>query len=435
MADGLWSSRTQRGAAGLLAALTLFGEAAQAAGAPPYGGGWSAAHADAANSDYAPVEGAKDLTLAWSRRLGGMINLGATTDTAGRVYVTNSGEGCHLHVLAARTGETLWCSDKLDRLAVSSSPLLDDQGRVFIADGRAMHAFSAEGAHLWETPIQGIPLSAQFTPGGRLIFITHIGYAYMLDRGTGEAAMPTLALIPGATFDSSQGARACMRGLPECPSANTPAIDLRRGRIFFTFWAPGAPVSGIRAMQIVEDGEVGLRPLWTNDALPGGSASSPDLSPDGDRLYLTDNDGSLHALDAATGKPIWSYPIGHESGGSPSSSPEGIVMPSGGGRGVLMAIKDEGAKARLLWRNDDQVNRGVPTQAKGGLAYAVIDAGERANDLLVVDTLTGRELDRERLPGQPLFTVGTTLGPDGMVYVPTIRGELHAYRPAAARAP
>lgn len=32
-----------------------------------YASGWSAAHADASNSDYSPVSGANDLTLAWSR--------------------------------------------------------------------------------------------------------------------------------------------------------------------------------------------------------------------------------------------------------------------------------------------------------------------------------------------------------------------------------
>jgi len=183
-------------------------------------------------------------------------------------------------------------------------------------------------------------------------------------------------------------------------------------------------------MEIVEGETVQLRPLWSNDSLSGGSASSPDLSPRGDRLYVTDNAGSLHALDADTGRPIWSFSIGHESGGSPSSSPQGLIMPSGGGRGTLMAVQDQGRRAKLAWRNADQVNRGVPTQAQGGLSYAVVDAGSGANDLLVVDTRTGRVLDRERLPGRPIFTVGTTLGPDGAVYVPTIRGELHAYRPA-----
>jgi hypothetical protein len=68
------------------------------------------------------------------------------------------------------------------------------------------------------------------------------------------------------------------------------------------------------------------------------------------------------------------------------------------------------------------------------LAYATVAAttAPRSLDLVVVDTATGRELDREPLPGTPAFTVGTTLGLDGTVYVPSIRGDLFAFRPARA---
>lgn len=395
-----------------------------------YSPGWSTAHADSANTDYSPVRGAKDLTLAWRRDLGGMINLGATADASGRVYVTTAAlSGCRLHVLSAATGETLWCSEALDRLAVSSSPLLDKEGRIFIADSQAMFAFDASGKLLWKTPIVGAPLSAQFTPGGRLIFTTLVGRIYVLRRETGEPVLPPVELIPGATFDSSKGAMACMRGTPECPSANTLAVDAK-GRIFFTFWTPGAPAAGVRAMQLQEGDRPSIIPLWTNETLPGGSAASPDISADGTRLYLTDNAGGLHALDAATGKTLWSVPLGYEAGGSPSTSPEGLIMPAGGGKGVVAAFMDEGQSAREVWRRDDLINRGIPTQAAGGVAYVAVSKSRAENELLVLDTTTGRTLDREPLAGNTMFTVGTTIGPDGTVYVPTIRGQLFAFRPA-----
>ncbi|MCH1932507.1 hypothetical protein L9G16_20385, partial [Shewanella sp. A25] len=70
-------------ALGLAAASALvLAACATPAPAPPpaasaYGPGWSAAHADAANTDYLAVPGARDLELAWSRRFeGGSINLG-----------------------------------------------------------------------------------------------------------------------------------------------------------------------------------------------------------------------------------------------------------------------------------------------------------------------------------------------------------------------
>jgi len=394
------------------------------AAADVYAPGWSTAHADAANSDYSPVKGAKDLAPAWRRTFSGSIYLGATSDDSGRVYVTTNGKGCHLHALDRRTGKTLWCSRRVNRDAIASSALLDKAGRVYLADSRAMHAFDARGKVLWRTKIKGTPLSAQFTPQGNVLFITHVGVVYVLDRATGKPIMDPVELIPGADLPDDR--RACMRGTAECPSANTPAIDLRTGRVFFTFWDKGAPSADIRAMKLTEGKRPSLRPLWRNPSLPGGSATSPDLSSDGSRVYVGDNEGGLHALDAATGRKIWSFDTGAAAGGSPSLSPDGLLMPAGGD---LMAVRDAGDRAELVWQKAGVRSRGIPTQAAGGVAYATIGA-RGDNTLAVIDTKTGAELDREPLTGMKGFTVGTTVSTDGTVLVPGITGELFAFRPA-----
>lgn len=403
----------------------------------PYAEGWSAVHADAANTDYSPVEGATDVTLAWQRDFEGSvhigplewtINLGPTIGPDGTVYLTSTVTGCHLQAIDGATGETRWCSPEVDQYAVSSATLLDRDGRLFVADGEAMHAFDGDGDVLWERPIVGVPLSAQFTPEGRLIFVTHIGTVYVLDRATGEAMLPPLELVPGATWDPADGMMACARGTEACPSANTLAVDLDSGRFFFTFWAPGAAQAGVRAMQYTEDPTPALTPLWANDSLPGGSGSSPDLSADASRVYVNDNIDSVHALDAATGEEIWSFPIGYASGGSPSTSPDGLIMPAGGG--PVLGVQDAGEQGVLAWRQDGLANRGIPTQVAGGTSYAIVQRGPGATDLVVLDTATGTEVDREQIPGVSVFSVGTTIGSDGTVYVPTIVGGLYAFRPA-----
>lgn len=397
--------------------------------ADPYGPGWSAVHADPANSDYHARPGPSDLTLAWSRSFDGMINLGPTSDGLGRVYVTTSGAGCRLHALDRDTGRTIWCSDVVGRLAVSSAPLIDRERRLYLGDGSMMRAFDRDGRILWTYPIIGAPLSAQFTPAGDLLFITHVGVIYILDRATGKERVAPYTLVPDPKFDPADGAIACMRGLPECPSANTPAVDMRSGRFYFTFWTPGKPAAGIRAMRITPGPKPRLVAEWTNDNLPGGSASSPDLSADGKRLYLTDNEGSLHALDARTGKPLWTFAIGYGSGGSVSLSPDGLIMPAGGKDAPLLAIADRGRRGEIVWQNASLNNFGVATQAAGHRAYPTVVTGKGTADILVVDTRNGEVLDREKIPGKPLFTVGTTLDQNGTVYVPTIRGELHAFKP------
>lgn len=398
-----------------------------------YGPGWSAVHSDAGNSDYSPVRGARKLEPAWRRIFAGNIDLGPTSDDRGRLYFTlNSPAGCHLFALDAATGDTIWCSEAVDRFAAISSPLLDRDGRLFVADSRVMHAFTTDGEPLWQAPIVGVPLSAQFTAEGHLIFVTHIGRIYVLRRDDGSQVLPYLELIPGATYRPGEPVLPCATGRPSCPGANTPAID-RDGRLIFTFWTPGNETSGLRAVQYRGGARPSLTPLWVNESLPGGSASSPTLSLDHSRVYVTDNDGSLRALSTATGKEIWNLPIGYAAAGSPSRSPEGLVMPAGGGFGPVLAVQDRGDHGERVWSQDSWFNGGIPTQTAGNLSYAVDMAGGVLNQLVVVDTRNGEELDRHTL-GPVGFTVGTTIGPDGTVFVPTILGQIHAFRPAEGEA-
>lgn len=393
-------------------------------------------HADAANSDYAAVRGPDDVDRVWSKDLDGTvrigplewtINLGVTSSDGDVLYVTSTVDGCHLQALDANTGEPVWCSDALDAFAVASGTLIGDDGTLYVGDGQAMHALRADGSVVWDTPIDGVPLSAQFTPEGRVVFVTHIGVVYVLDRETGAPMLPPRALVPGAAWEPSMALRACARGTEECPSANTVAVDQSTGRIFFTLWSPGAAHAGVRAMRYHEETGPTLEDLWVNESLPGGSGSSPTLSADGTRVYVTDNVDSLHALDAATGSSLWSIPIGDAAGGSPSVSPSGLIIPAGGGSGGVVAIQDDGDSARVAWRRDDLPNRGVVPQADGERAYAVVDRGARQLALVVLDTATGEVLDREDIPGVSGFGVGTTLTRDGAVVVPTIVGGLHVY--------
>ncbi|WP_276374592.1 PQQ-binding-like beta-propeller repeat protein [Chryseolinea sp. H1M3-3] len=393
-----------------------------------YGLGWSAVHADARNSDYSNETGPGKVSLAWQKKFDGTINLGPTSDAKGHVYITTSADGCHLYSLDANTGEIIWCTDEVNQYAVASSALLDNEGRIFIADDSAMNAFSDTGTLLWKTPIIGFPLSAQFTQTGRLIFITHIGRIYVLDRETGETVMQPVSLIPNDSTLSDFDPIACMRGSEKCPCANTLAFDLHSGRFFFTFWAPGTAQASLTAMVYAEDPVPSVTALWTNQSLSGGSASSPDLSIDGSKVYVNDNDVSIHALDAGSGENIWSFNIGYEPGGSQSTSPKGLIIPAGGKNAGLLAIRDKGTSAELLWRNDSLQNRGIVTQTANNLAYATVKVGQLKYDLVIIDVRSGQELDREHLPGLPFFSVGITIGYDGTIYVPTFNGYLYAYR-------
>src|SRR5690606_31840696 len=128
----------------------------------------------------------------------------------------------------------------------------------------------------------------------------------------------------------------------DCPCANTLAYNQSNGQFFFTYWAPNSDKATLWAMKYSEKTYTKVTKLWEYDALLGGSASSPDISANGERIYVNDNEGSLHAVDAKTGNPIWKYAIGYNPGGSQSTSPDGYIIPAGANGAGLMCLKDNG---------------------------------------------------------------------------------------------
>jgi outer membrane protein assembly factor BamB len=289
-----------------------------------------------------------------------------------------------------------------------------------------MYALDKNGSTLWNADIDGFPFSAHFTQTGRLIFITHVGTIYVIDRKTGRAILQPTKLAGNMDLPEF-GPRACMRGTKDCPCANTPAFDPLSGNVYFTFWYPGASGAALVAMRYSENPEPYLEKLWQNDDLPGGSASSPDISSDGSTVYVNDNVRSIHAIDTRTGNLRWSYDIGYATGGSQSTSPDGYIMPGGGDGAKIMCLRDEGNRATLMWKSDTLENRGIVTQTLGHLALATIKVGTLKYELAIIDARNGKIYDRNPMPGKPLFSVGTTVGSDGLILVPTFNGYLYAF--------
>lgn len=393
----------------------------------PYGRGWSATHADGANSDFSKIPVPRNVALSWLRKFDGTINLGASSGKDGTIYITTTAAGCHLYALDPKTGETKWCSENVSEFAVASGVLVDSDQRLFIADEKKMVALDKLGNVTWTTNIDGFPFSAQFTQTGRLIFITHVGTIYVLDRKTGTPVLPPKRMAEGIEIPNFDP-RACMRGTKDCPAANTLAFDLATGQMYFTFWFSDQPVAALVAMRYTESPGPSLQYLWQNDMLPGGSASSPDISADGNTVYVNDNVNAVHAIDTRTGNLRWSFNIGYAPGGSQSISPEGYIFPGGGDGAKLMCLRDEGSHASLVWKSGTLQNRGIVTQTTGNMAIATAKVGTLAYELIICDVKDGKIFDRVALPGKPLFSVGTTIGQDSSILVPTFNGYLYSFK-------
>nr|MBM4731150.1 PQQ-binding-like beta-propeller repeat protein [Prescottella equi] len=417
-----------------ISALLLAGCAGDSGAEDVFGaGGWPGMHSDARNSDTAAVTGSRSLDFQWSRPLGGPTTTNASVAANGQVFLTAATDaGCNVFSFQVDTGRKRWCA-RVGPGAALSTPVVDRATNMYVGEDGAMLSFDERGQLRWRTPVTGTPLSAQFTGDGNLLFVTQLGQVNVVDPQTGRTVAAPYDLIPPASYPQGAnidplpndlGVQDCLAGGPLCPVATSPAIDLDNGRIVVTFWRPGAPQADLVALRYGDGERPQITEEWSTSTLAAGSASAPVLSRDGKTVYANDNAGHLWALDAESGSVRWQYDLGYAVRGGPSVSGSGAIIPAGAENGRLLALRDRGDRAEVLWERADVVQRGAPAQTSGSTAYTVVRDGDNGLALLTFDTASGETLDQDALPGASGSTAGTSVGPGGEVLTPTLIGEL-----------
>ncbi|KAA0024380.1 outer membrane protein assembly factor BamB family protein [Antrihabitans cavernicola] len=399
-------------------------------------GGWPGMHSDGHNSDTSTVTGSRDLSMAWSRPIGSPVATYATIAASGQLFVTTkSNGGCNLFSFQMDNGRKRFCA-VLGPGAAASTPIVDGATNIYVGDDGGMNSFNEHGQLRWRTQLVGTPISAQFTGDGNVLSVSQLGEVDVFSRQTGDRIVPPFSLMPPPDYladpnlpvaPDGQGLNECFAGTAGCPVANTPAIDPATGKFFITVWRTGAATASLVGLTYTRGDNPTITQNWSSDILPGGSASSPSLSHDGKTVYVTDNQGHLLAVDAASGKTKWSYDLGFTPLGSSSVSADGLIIPSGGKDAHLIALRDTGDKAEVAWERMDLVQLGVPAQAAGSTGYTVVRSGAGDNPdlaMLTFDTTSGATVDQDVLPDAKGFTVGTSIGPKGEVVTPTLIGEL-----------
>jgi outer membrane protein assembly factor BamB len=467
---------------------------------PPYADSpWTTIHATSRNNDYVPTTMAKRYENKWRVLDGAATVMGPSIGPEGNLYVTTASPPgtSALHALDSE-GNLLWQSDPwsgatdLDSCAGYQTPIVDDQGDVYLSDCNQLWSFSSDGTLRWAVDLPAPPegaawqnlrsspvnsfVTAMFTNDGSVGGITIWGDIVLVSRADG-APVALVVKMPGsvAVSDSELPSDPTSGGIPPglwppdlmdqgmispiwhifegaTPGANTPAVEPTTGRIYATGFAETEGLGALYGFDFTPgaDGALGTIEVAINFVMGPGSGSSPALSPDGSVVYVSDGEGILYAVDAKTGAENWQVPTGGQAA-SPSVAPDGKIHLLGGKAGS--AINPDGTIAWVANLDDFAAtlvppldpdstlegprtfNNAIPTITDTGIVTSVTvgylnEAFGRLVPLPVMQIVVMLDADTgEMIDGYDFFEVDDTI--DGFV-IPSFDGTVYANNGALA---
>ncbi len=447
-------------------------------------------HVGPNNSDHVWVATAPEMELDWVSETSFYVPEGPTFDNRGNLYFSPlfPQENVSLVSLDAETGERNWAIEGDGINAGSGAILILDDPEtpgeqiVYHATYTEAMALRPDGTLVWRSPT-GLALPPVI-PGERtpihsfgfnyhprtdsLIGVTMGGVLFAFDRATGESVAP-LGQVPGSPAKSVE------TGLPpflveqsdlltdevfgKTPTGlslfslivdtifgggsvvtNYFAIDPNTSVIYVAATAEDAEdgvedgqsdLGALYAIDLVDDGSSGFEFQVQNAVtFAGGTGSTPTISEDGLRIYVSDNVGNVLALDDGL-EERWRFDVGAPIAASIAVSPDNDELYAVTRKDVFKLI-DEGEGARLDWVAtldafsgdpdiDVEFQALTPTITANGLAIS-IGGGKPVGDREVMLKVGIGLLDRETGLLRS-FTVGreesiavTSVAPDGGIY-------------------
>jgi outer membrane protein assembly factor BamB len=198
-----------------------------------------------------------------------------------------------------------------------------DTGALVWQSGPLAEGFQAAvagGFTQWGFPVDRLLLGTRNSTGGNAF--------YALDPATGVPV--------GTTYTGAEGG-----GLG--PVSGGASVDYDTNRVFFASRAAGPGAHTLWCLEVTAGGFVYR---WSN-----GVAADVDGSPvvRGDRVYVGDSEGVVHAFDKLSGDLEWSFDTGNEA-------INGFLFPDRTGNGLYLAtanrvigLADEGTGASNLF--------------------------------------------------------------------------------------
>jgi hypothetical protein len=348
---------------------------------------WHAIHVDVANSDSVWGVTAPMFELDWVAEPAYFVGNGPLFDNQGNLYFSPQfyhGDRVVLISLDGQTGERRWTIPADNEIQASSPAfILNDAENpgsqiIYIVGYNRVMALRPDGSTIW-SKATGLKLTASdssnkdktkfhslnYHPAtDSLVSITKAGGLFAFSRKTGEL-IAAIGQIPGApkAFGKTD------EGLSLFSSAvnyiyggggivtNFFSIDPDSSRIYMAATAPDAEdgtedgrseLGAIYALDLVDDGSGGLEfQVLNRKTFHGGTGSTPALSADGQRLYVSDNEGNVIALDSELDE-VWRVNVGEPLVGSITVSPDNHELYAVTANDVIQLI-DNGDRGSRAW--------------------------------------------------------------------------------------
>ncbi|MCP4196855.1 MAG: PQQ-binding-like beta-propeller repeat protein [Proteobacteria bacterium] len=394
---------------------------------------WSAIHVDVNNADSVWGVAAPMFELDWVAEPAYFIGSGPLLDNQGNLYFSSNfyhGERVDLVAIDATTGERRWAIPAVGKMSVGGPFILNDPDNpgaqiIYLAGPERIMAVRQDGSILWnkatgikvadtqnsdETKFQNF----NYHPAtDSLITATKAGGLFAFSRKTGD--LVATGQIAGSPAVSSEGTSIpgfivnrvdplmdkafgkTHDGLSLFSSAvnyiyggggvvtNYFSIDPTTSRIYIAATAPDAEdgtedgrseMGAIYAFNLVDDGNDGLEFKELNrKSFQGGTGATPALSGDGTRVYESDNEGHVIALDHELNE-VWRVDVGEPLVGSITVAPDNNELYAVTQNDVFQVI-DHGDHGAVAWT----------AELNGFDGYANVDV--QSNGLTATATANG----------------------------------------------
>jgi outer membrane protein assembly factor BamB len=402
---------------------------------------FNAIHVGVANSDSVWGVAAPMFELDWVAEPAYFVGNGPLFDNEGNLYFSPQfyhGERVVLVSLDGKTGERRWAIPADNDIQASSPAfILNDPENpgsqiIYIVGYNRVMALRPDGSTIW-SKATGLTLppsengkkptakfhSFNYHPAtDSLVSITKAGALFAFNRKNGELIAP-IGQVPGAPAISGNGTNIPKfiinrvdplmdkafgktdEGLSLFSSAvnyiyggggvvtNFFSIDPDSSRIYMAATAEDAEdgtedgrsqLGAIYALDLVDDGNDGLEfQILNRTTFEGGTGSTPALSADGHRLYVSDNAGNVIALDTSLDNElneVWRVDVGEPLVGSITVSADNNELYAVTASDVIQLID-----------NGDHGSRAWTAQLSGFDGYANVDV--QSNALTATVTANG----------------------------------------------